>query len=246
VTHPVAIVGAGPGDPGLLTVRARALLDGAGVVIHDALVSPELLATLPATCARVDVGKRRGKHVAEQEEINGLLVRLARQGHRVVRLKGGDPLLFGRGGEEMQALREAGLAYEIVPGVSAAIAAPAMAGIPVTHRDHAAAVTVVTGHECEAIARDPIRWRALAESGHTLVILMGVTHLERLCADLVVAGRPAHTPAAVIQEATTPRERHVTSDLSGLAAAVRAAGIVAPATVVVGAVVGLARELAWR
>jgi uroporphyrin-III C-methyltransferase len=246
VTHPVAIVGAGPGDPGLLTVRARALLDAAQVVVHDALVSPELMATLPVGCQRFDVGKRRGKHLAEQSEINALLVRFAAEGLRVVRLKGGDPLLFGRGGEEMQALREAGLAYEVVPGVSAAIAAPAMAGIPVTHRDHAAAVTVVTGHECGAIARDPIRWRALAEGGHTLVILMGLTHLDRLCADLVRAGRPAEPPAAVVQEATTPRERQVTSTLARLPEAVREAGIVAPATVIVGPVVGLARELAWR
>jgi len=246
VTHPVAIVGAGPGDPGLLTIRARALLDAAEVVVHDALVSPELLATLPVVCERLDVGKRRGRHLAEQAEINALLVRLASEGRRVVRLKGGDPLLFGRGGEEMQALREAGFAYEVVPGVSSAIAAPAMAGIPVTHRDHAAAVTVVTGHECEAIARDPIRWRALAESGHTLVILMGLTHLERLCADLVAAGRSADTPAAVVQEATTPRERSVASTLAGLPDAVREAGIVAPATVIVGGVVALARELAWR
>lgn len=246
MTHPVAIVGAGPGDPGLLTVRARALLDAAEVVVHDALVSPELLATLPKSCVRVDVGKRRGKHRAEQVEINALLVRLAAEGRRVVRLKGGDPLLFGRGGEEMQALREAGHRYEVVPGVSAAIAAPAMVGIPVTHREHAAAVTVVTGHECEAIARDPIRWRALAESGHTLVILMGLTHLDRICAELVAAGRPPETPAAVVQEATTPRERRVTSPLANLPAAVREAGIEAPATVIVGAVVALAKDLAWR
>lgn len=242
----VSIVGAGPGDPGLLTIRARALLDAAEVVVHDALVSPELLATLPGTCERFNVGKRRGRHLAEQDEINALLVRLAAEGRRVVRLKGGDPLMFGRGGEEMQALRDAGFSYEIVPGVSAAIAAPAMIGIPVTHRDHAAAVTVVTGHECEAIARDPIRWRALAQSGHTLVILMGVSQLERLCVDLVAAGRPADTPAAIVQEATTPRQRSVVSTLVGLPSAVREAGIVAPATVIVGAVAALAQELTWR
>jgi len=246
VIHPVAIVGAGPGDPGLLTVRARALIDAAEVFVLDALVSAEILDTLPAGAERFDVGKRRGKHLAEQEEINALLVRLATEGRRVVRLKGGDPLMFGRGGEEMQALKVAGLVYEVVPGVSAAIAGPAMAGIPVTHRDHAAAVTIVTGHECEELARDPLRWRAMAESGHTLVILMGLTHLASIAARLVEAGRPAGTPAAVVQEATTPRERCVVGTLADIADRVRDAGIVAPAVVVVGNVVSLAKELGWR
>jgi uroporphyrin-III C-methyltransferase len=242
----VAIVGAGPGDPGLLTLRARELLDGAEVVVHDALVSPEILDTLPARAERIDVGKRRGKHLAEQEEINRLLVDLARAGRQVVRLKGGDPLLFGRGGEEMQALKAAGVAYVVVPGVSAAIAGPAMAGIPVTHRDHAAAVTIVTGHECEELARDPLRWRAMAESGHTLVILMGLTHLASIADRLVAGGRPAGTPVAVVQEATTPRERSVVGTLADIAERVAHAGIVAPAVVVVGNVASLARELAWR
>ncbi len=246
MTSVVAIVGAGPGDPGLLTVRARALIDAGEVFVLDALVSAEILDTLPAGAERFDVGKRRGKHLAEQEEINALLVRLAREGRRVVRLKGGDPLLFGRGGEEMQALKEAGVAYVVVPGVSAAIAGPAMAGIPVTHRDHAAAFTIVTGHECEELARDPLRWRAMAESGHTLVILMGLTHLGSIASRLVIAGRPSETPVAVVQEATTPRERSVTGTLADIAERVAHAGIVAPAVVVVGSVVSLAKELAWR
>lgn len=240
----VAIVGAGPGDPGLLTVRARQLLDTAEVVVHDALVSEEILRDLRAE--RIDVGKRRGKHLAEQEEINQILVRLAREGRKVVRLKGGDPLLFGRGGEEMQALKDAGIAYIVVPGVSAAIAGPAMAGIPVTHRDHAAAVTIVTGHECEELARAPLRWRAMAESGHTLVVMMGLTHLASIAARLIAAGRAPETPVAVIQEATTPRERAVAGTLTDIAERVVAAGIEAPAVVVVGNVAALGRELAWR
>ncbi|MCK6521387.1 uroporphyrinogen-III C-methyltransferase [Myxococcota bacterium] len=242
----VGIVGAGPGDPGLLTLAARALLDRADVVVHDALVSPEILGTLPAHVERVNVGKRRGKHLAEQEEINQLLVTLALAGRQVVRLKGGDPLLFGRGGEEMQALRAAGVAYVVVPGVSAAIAGPAMAGIPVTHREHAAAVTIVTGHECEELARDPLRWRAMAESGHTLVILMGLTHLGSITRRLIAAGRSAETPVAVVQEATTPRERAVVATLASVAQRVLDAGIAAPAVVVVGDVASLAKELAWR
>lgn len=242
----VAIVGAGPGDPGLLTVRARELLDAAEVIVHDALVSPEILASLPPHVERIDVGKRRGKHLAEQEAINSLLVRLGREGRRVVRLKGGDPLLFGRGGEEMQALKAAGVPYLLVPGISSAMAAPAMAGIPVTHRDHAASVTIVTGHESEELARDPLRWRAMADSGHTLVILMGLTHLATITTRLIEAGRPPETPAAVVQNATTPRERSVTGTLADIAGRVEAAGIGAPAVVVVGAVASLAKELAWR
>lgn len=242
---PVAIVGAGPGDPGLLTVRARALLDAAEVVVHDALVSAEILATLPPGAERIDVGKRRGRHVAEQEEINQILVTLGAAGRRVVRLKGGDPLLFGRGGEEMQALRAAGLDYELVPGISSAMAGPAMLGIPVTHRDHAAAVTIVTGHECEVLARDPLRWRAMAESGHTIVILMGLTHLEQLVSRLMSAGRSPETPAAVVQEASTPRQRAVVGTLGDLVSRVRAAQIVAPAVVIVGSVAALAAELGW-
>ena len=242
--HPVALVGAGPGDPGLMTVRARELLDLADVVVHDALVSPEIMRLV--RCERVDVGKRRGKHLAEQEEINQHLVRLARTGRRVVRLKGGDPLLFGRGGEEMQALREAGLNYEVVPGVSAAIAGPAMAGIPVTHRDHAAAVTIVTGHECAVLARDELRWRAMVEAGHTLVVMMGLGQLGELAQRLMDAGRPAQTPAAVVQEASTPRQRVVIGQLSDIHQRVLEAGIVAPAVVVVGAVAALGDTLSWR
>lgn len=242
----VAIVGAGPGDPGLLTLRARELLDDAEVVVHDALVSPEILATLPPTAELIDVGKRRGKHLAEQAEINDLLVRLGREGRRVVRLKGGDPLLFGRGGEEMQALKAAGVPYIVVPGVSSAIAGPAMAGIPVTHRNHSASVTILTGHESEELARDPLRWRAMADSGHTLVILMGLTHLASIASRLIEVGCPPETPAAVVQEATTPRERSVAGTLADIAARVEAAGIGAPAVVIVGSVASLAQELAWR
>ncbi|MFZ5478171.1 MAG: uroporphyrinogen-III C-methyltransferase [Myxococcota bacterium] len=240
----VAIVGAGPGDPALLTVRARQLLDEAEVVVHDALVSEEILRTVRGE--RVDVGKRRGRHVAEQEEINELLVRLAREGRRVVRLKGGDPLVFGRGGEEMQALKDAGIAYVVVPGVTSAFAAPAMAGVPVTHRTLAGSVTVVTGHECEELSRDTLRWQAMAESGHTLVILMGLTNLRAIAARLVQTGRPAQTPVVVVQEATTPRERAVWGDLSDIADRVAVAEIRAPATIVVGSVASLAGSLAWR
>lgn len=243
---PVAIVGAGPGDPGLMTVSARRLVDAADVIVHDALVSAEILATLPLRAERIDVGKRRGRHLAAQAEINGLLVRHARQGRRVVRLKGGDPLVFGRGGEEMQALKEAGIPYIIVPGVTSAFAAPAMAGVPVTHRDYAGAVTVVTGHEAEELARDAVGWKAMADSGHTLVVLMGLSCLDALTERLIAAGRPEETPVVVVQDATTPRERTLTSTLGAVAARAREAGIAAPAVITIGAVASLAEELAWR
>lgn len=240
MSFPVAIVGAGPGDPGLLTVRARALLDEADAVVHDALVSPELLSTIPGE--RFDVGKRRGRHMAEQEEIHRLLIALYQNGRRVVRLKGGDPLLFGRGAEEMEALRQARIPFLLVPGVSSAIAGPGLAGIPVTHRDLSASLTIVTGHECAEPERDPLRWRALAEVGHTLVILMGLTHLSVICQRLIEGGRDPSTPAAAVQEAGTPRQRAVRGVLADLPARVRSAGIRAPALVVVGAVAALAEE----
>ncbi|MFZ5480790.1 MAG: uroporphyrinogen-III C-methyltransferase [Myxococcota bacterium] len=246
MTGLVALVGAGPGDPDLLTVRARHLLEGAEVVVHDALVSPEILRLIPARAERVDVGKRRGKHLAEQEEIHRILVEHAKAGRRVVRLKGGDPLLFGRGGEEMEALKEAGVPFIVVPGITSAFAAPAMAGVPVTHRTLAGSVTVVTGHECEELARDALRWQAMAESGHTLVILMGLTNLRAIAARLVQTGRPAETPVVVVQEATTPRERVVWGDLADIADRVAVAEIRAPATIVVGSVASLAGSLAWR
>ncbi|MDP2311949.1 MAG: nicotinate-nucleotide--dimethylbenzimidazole phosphoribosyltransferase [Pseudomonadota bacterium] len=237
---PVALVGAGPGDPGLLTLHARDRLARADVVVHDALVSPEILALLPPDVERVDVGKRRGKHVAEQDEIHAVLIAHARAGRRVVRLKGGDPFLFGRGGEEAEALAAAGIPCEVIPGVSSAIAGPASIGIPVTHRDLAASVTVVTGHECADPTRDPLKWRAMAESAQTLVILMGLAHLRAITGALVSGGRAADTPVAIVHEATTPRQRHVVGTLETVADLAEAAGIHAPAIVVVGPVAALA------
>ncbi len=237
----VSLVGAGPGDPGLLTLHAHDRLVRADVVVHDALVSPEILALVPAAALRVDVGKRRGKHMAEQDEIHAVLIAHARAGRRVVRLKGGDPFLFGRGGEEAEALAAVGIPCEVIPGVSSAIAGPASIGIPVTHRDLAASVTIVTGHECADPTRDPLKWRAMAESAQTLVILMGLAHLGAITSALVEGGRPASTPVAVVQEATTPRQRHVTGTLGDITVHAEAAGIRAPAIIIVGPVAALAR-----
>lgn len=237
----VAIVGAGPGDPGLLTLRASQLLRGAEVIVHDALISPEILALAPESAQLIDVGKRKGRHSADQDQINALLVEHGQAGRRVVRLKGGDPFVFGRGGEEMLALREAGVPYVVVPGVSSAVAGPAMAGIPVTHRQVSTALTVLTGHDCEALGADSPAWRQLAGAEHTLVVLMGLSNLDTIAEKLITAGRSPQTPVAVIQEATTPRERSIVAPLCEIHQAAVSARIQAPAVVVVGSVVGLAR-----
>jgi len=244
----VYLVGAGPGDPGLLTVRGRALLDDCDAVVYDALANPALL---PVADARGrpslhDVGKRGGiAESARQEEINALLVRLARDGKRVVRLKGGDPLVFGRGGEEAQALRAAGVAFEIVPGVTAGIAAPAYAGIPVTHRGVATSVTFVTGHEDPARPEGRTDWAALARAGGTIVLYMGVKTLPRIASALMAGGMRADTPAAAIEWGTYPRQRTVVATVDTLATLASEAGVTAPVITVIGPVVSLRDDIAW-
>ena len=235
----VHLVGAGPGDPGLLTVKGLSLLRRAGAVVRDRLVDASLLDEAPEGALLVDVGKAPGRRSPSQEEINALLVTLAREGRRVVRLKGGDPFVFGRGGEECAALAAAGIPYEVVPGVSSAVAGPACAGIPLTHRGLAGSFTVVTGHRC---GDDPaaLDWPALARA-ETLVVLMGVAHLPEIARHLLEEGRAAETPVAAVHAASTPAQQVVSGRLAdfatpgGLAARVRA-----PATIVVGPVAALA------
>jgi len=209
----VYLVGAGPGDPGLLTVRARTLLDACDAVVHDALVAPELIALLGARPRPPEihfVGKRGGDDAsASQEAINQVLVSLARAGKSVVRLKGGDPFVFGRGSEEAQVLAQAGIAFEVVPGVTAGIAGPAYAGIPVTHRGMATAVTFVTGHEDPTKPSAQTDWPALARSGSTIVLYMGLRRLPTIVRALVSGGLSPDTPAACIQWATTARQQTV-------------------------------------
>jgi len=242
----VVLVGAGPGDPGLLTLRGAAWLGRADAVVYDALVAPELLALAPPGAERVDVGKRGHEEpTLSQADTNALLVRLAREGRTVVRLKGGDPFVFGRGGEEASACAEAGIPFEVVPGVSAAVAVPAYAGIPVTDRRHAAAFTVVTGHKDPFEPAAAIRWGEIARSGDTLVILMGRRRLGAIAEQLVALGRPADTPAAAVAWGTTRAQRVVEGSLGTIAARVAESGLEGPTTVVVGAVVALRRQLAW-
>jgi uroporphyrinogen III methyltransferase/synthase len=244
----VYLVGAGPGDPGLLTIRGRELLRSCDDVVYDALVSEELLATELAgrEVGRHFVGKRGGgAGSARQEEIERLLVTLAREGRRVVRLKGGDPFVFGRGGEEAQALARAGIPFAIVPGVTAGIAGPAYAGIPVTHRGAATAVTLVTGHEDPEKGERGTDWRALARTGATLVLYMGVRTLPEIVGELLAGGRAADTPAAVIERATYPDQRVVTGTLATIADNAHVAGVKAPAIAIVGDVVRMRDEIEW-
>lgn len=241
----VYLVGAGPGDPGLLTVRAAELLSRADVVVHDALVSASIVG-LAERAERIFAGKRGGDRAsATQEEITALLVGLAEKHETVVRLKGGDPFVFGRGGEEALALAAAGIRFEVVPGVTAGVAAPAYAGIPVTHRGLSTSVTLVTGHEDPAKGEADTDWRALAGGTGTLVFYMSVGRMEENFARLIGGGRSPDTPAAAVEWGTWPRQRTVTGTLATLPEVVRRANVGAPSIVIVGEVVALRERLAW-
>ncbi|MBN8526853.1 MAG: uroporphyrinogen-III C-methyltransferase, partial [Planctomycetes bacterium] len=237
----VALLGAGPGDPGLLTVRAAELIGRADCIIHDYLVGPRILALVPASAVVHNVGKRGHDTSKSQASINELLVDCARRHRRVVRLKGGDPFVFGRGGEEAQVLAAAGIAFEIVPGITSGIAVPAYAGIPITHRAASASVAFVAGHLQDGPGVD---WAAFARV-ETLVLYMGMQHLAEHCAALIAHGRAPDTPAASIQWGTLPRQRCVVGTLATLPQLTREAGLGAPAITVVGDVVRYRETISW-
>jgi uroporphyrinogen III methyltransferase/synthase len=244
-TGKVYLVGAGPGDPKLLTLRGKECLEQAEVILYDYLANPALLAHASDQAERVYVGRRgRGKYPA-QEEINRLLIERAREGKTVVRLKGGDPFVFGRGGEEAEALASAGVEFEVVPGVTAAIAAPAYAGIPVTHRTLASTVTFVTGHEDPGKSSTGVEWPRLATSHGTLVFLMGMKNLPSIVANLTAEGRPSSTPAAIIRWGTRAAQQTVVGTLADIVGKAEAANMEPPTVIVVGDVVGLRRQLNW-
>jgi uroporphyrinogen III methyltransferase / synthase len=241
----VYLVGAGPGDPRLITVRGADLLRRADVVVYDRLVGDALLDLAGPECLLIDAGKGPGDVALSQEQTTQALIEHGSRGALVVRLKGGDPFVFGRGGEEAAALRAAGVPYEVVPGVTSAIAVPAYAGVPVTHRDHSAQVTIVTGHERPGKPRSDVDWAALAELPGTLVVLMGVARLAPVAAALMAGGKPAHTPVCVTQSGTTAAQRSVVGTLATIAGDVASAGLASPAVTVIGAVAGLREQLAW-
>ncbi len=241
----VYLVGAGPGDPGLLTVRGREVLARAEVLVYDRLAAPEIVALAPLSAERVYVGKAPGRHTLRQPEINALLVDRARAGKQVVRLKGGDPFVFGRGGEEAEALATAGLPFEVVPGISAALAVAAYAGIPVTHRAVASSFAVATGQEGEARGTQTLAYDRLAGAADTLIFLMGVERLPAIVAGLLAGGRDPATPVAVIAAGTLPEQRTLVATLADVVDRVEAAGLRPPAVTVVGEVVRLRERLRW-
>jgi uroporphyrin-III C-methyltransferase len=236
----VYLVGAGPGDPGLLTVRGKGLIEHCDVIVYDALVSPEILALIPERAEKIYAGKRSGRHSLSQAEIIALLIGLSDRHGAIVRLKGGDPFIFGRGGEEVVALRAEGVPVEVVPGITAGIAAPAYAGIPLTHRDYSASVAFVTGHEAQETYRPQIQWQALANGAQTLVIYMGVLQIEHIVDQLCSAGRSPETPVALIRWGTTPQQEVLIGRLDSIVRQVQETGFMPPAVIVVGEVVNLA------
>ncbi len=242
----VYLIGAGPGDPGLMTLKGRDLIAQADCLVYDALASPAMLAWLKPGCVKIYVGKRAGDHALPQDEINALLVKCASQYDCTVRLKGGDPYVFGRGGEEAMALQAAGVRFEVVPGISSAIAGPAYTGIPVTHRDCCTQFTVFTGHEGAHKAESTLDIPGIAAAKGTKVMLMGMSRLRETLDALVEAGQGVDVPAAAVQWAATGRQKSVTATVGTLADAVADAGISSPAVVVIGEVVALAPKLDWR
>ena len=244
MTGTVYLVGAGPGDPDLLTLKGKNCLERAEVILYDRLVSAELLKHAAPSAELIYVGKQAGKRCVNQREIEQLLVRKAREGKRVVRLKGGDPFVFGRGGEEATALKRAGIPYEIVPGVSSAIAAPAYAGIPITHRSCASSVAIVTGHETSK-GSDQVRWSELAHSVDTLVILMGLRNLKEVMNRLLESGCDPQRPVALVHAATRPSQKSLFGTVQTIADLADRAKFESPTVIVVGEVVRLGWELHW-
>ena len=240
----VYLVGAGPGDPGLMTLKGKGLLEHADVVVYDALVSPAILAMINPAAEKIDAGKRRGRHSLIQDETTQLLIEKAQTAAIVVRLKGGDPFVFGRGGEEMEDLIRAGVPVEVVPGITSGIAAPAYIGIPLTHRSYSSSVTFVTGHEAAGKYRPDVNWQALAHASETIVVYMGVHNLPHIVHELTQAGLSPETPVALIRWGTRPDQEQLIGQLETIVAQVESTGFEAPAIAVIGNVVNLHQVLA--
>jgi uroporphyrin-III C-methyltransferase len=242
----VYLVGAGPGDPGLLTIKGKILLESADVVVYDALVSAEILAIISDSAQKIDAGKRMGRHSLLQHETTELLIEKARTHAVVVRLKGGDPFIFGRGGEEMEDLIAAGISVEVVPGVTSGIAAPAYAGIPLTHRNYSSSVIFVTGHEMAGKYRPAVNWSAIAHSAETIVVYMGIHNLDRISHKLITAGLAGNTPIALVRWGTTPKQQELIATLETVVEQVELSQFSAPSIAIIGNVVKLQEVLGSR
>jgi uroporphyrin-III C-methyltransferase len=235
----VYLVGAGPGDPGLMTLKGKTLLECADVVLYDALVSPQILAMINPAAEKINAGKRSGRHSLLQSETTQLLIEKV-QGHAiVVRLKGGDPFVFGRGGEEMEDLVNAGVSVEVIPGITSGIAAPAYAGIPLTHRNYSSSVTFVTGHESAGKYRPAVNWGAIAQASETIVIYMGIHNLPHITEQLFAAGLSVETPIALVRWGTRPEQEELIGTLGNILQQIEETGFEAPAIAVIGNVVNL-------
>ncbi|MEM9541128.1 MAG: uroporphyrinogen-III C-methyltransferase [Cyanobacteria bacterium P01_E01_bin.42] len=233
----VYLVGAGPGDPGLMTLKGKSILECADVVVYDALVSPAILQAINPRAEKIDAGKRRGRHSKLQQETTQILIDKARENAIVVRLKGGDPFVFGRGGEEMEDILAAGVPVEVVPGVTSGIAAPAYAGIPLTHRNYSSSVTFVTGHEAAGKYRPQVDWEAIAKGSETIVIYMGIHNLSTITARLQEGGLSPQTPVLLIRWGTRPEQEELAGTLANIVERVTSTGFSAPAIAIVGNVV---------
>jgi uroporphyrin-III C-methyltransferase len=240
----VYLVGAGPGDPGLLTLKGKTLLECADVVLYDALVSPQILAMINPDAEQINAGKRSGRHSLLQSETTQLLIEKAQTNAIVVRLKGGDPFVFGRGGEEMEDLVNAGVPVEVIPGITSGIAAPAYAGIPLTHRNYSSSVTFVTGHESAGKYRPAVNWQAIAHASETIVIYMGIHNLPHITHELFAAGLSPETPIALVRWGTRPEQEELIGTLGDILQKIEATGFEAPAIAVIGNVVNLHSILA--
>ncbi len=246
MTGKVYLVGAGPGDAKLITLRAIELLQKADIVLYDRLVSKKIISMIPQSTEKIYVGREVGDDTAHQNSTNELMVKFAKSKKNIVRLKGGDPIIFGRGGEEAEYLKENKVKYEIVPGITSGIGSATYAGIPLTHRKYASSVVFVTGHEDPEKNNESVKWKRLAKSVDTIVIMMGLSRIDVICKELIAGGLDKKTPVAVIQNGTTPQQKMVIGTVTNIAKLVKINKIKAPSNIIIGKVVDLSKIIGWR
>jgi len=246
MTGKVYLVGAGPGDSKLITLRAVELLKKADVVLYDRLVSKKIISLIPKTAEKIYVGRAVGDDTTHQNNTNDLMVKYAKSKKNIVRLKGGDPIIFGRGGEEAEFLKEHNVKYEIVPGITSGIGSATYAGIPLTHRKYASSVVFVTGHEDPEKRKEAVKWKRLAKSVDTIVIMMGLSRIDLICKELIAGGMDKETPVAVIQNGTTPKQKTVVGTLSNITKIVKSNKITPPTNIIIGKVVDLSKTIGWK